>query len=449
MALFGWGKPKCSAGYREKAWVETRLRWLGEQLGMERLTRCEMILPTQDFFPDPYDATPEAAVRLLDRVCGYMQLPPGKVSLKVFSKEELAGIDATREPNEIWLLDTQLDDPMALAATLAAQAAYYLLMQRELLQGDRGWKWTMELATVYFGLGIFLANTTISDTHSHWGGNVKKQGYLPVRAMAYALALHAWLRGDTRPAWVGHLRPDAATAFNEGLQYLERTEDSLLRPDNLRRSDATSVERLLDQLQDGSPSARVAALWELAQARIAAEQTISAVVHSLSDPRPGIRAEAARTLTEFGSSADSAIHALIDAMDDSEAEVRGAAAFALGKLHLQPQIAVESLADHLDDSAMLDTVAWSLAQFAADARPALPRLLKRLQGELGRYSDVTDFLVYAVRAISPDPEAEIRQLIESCDPDLQQQAEHLLPEITSALAPRGAAGWWPWADGAS
>jgi len=65
MSFFGWWKPKCSAGFREKAWVETRMRWLGEQLGMERLTRCQVILPTEEFFPDAYDATPEAAGRLL------------------------------------------------------------------------------------------------------------------------------------------------------------------------------------------------------------------------------------------------------------------------------------------------------------------------------------------------------------------------------------------------
>ena len=67
-----------------------------------------------------------------------------------------------------------------------------------------------------------------------------------------------------------------------------------------------------------------------------------------------------------------------------------------------------------------------MAQFGADARPALPRLLDHLRGELGRCTTSIDYLVYAVRAIAPDPEAEIRQLVDSCDPDLRQQAEHLL-----------------------
>ena len=113
MSFLSWWKPKCSAGYREKAWVETRMRWLGEQFGMERLTRCEVILPTEDFFPDAYDATPEAAGRLLDRVCGYMQVNRAKIELQVPSKAEVIGTAGTCQPGVICILDVQLDDPMA------------------------------------------------------------------------------------------------------------------------------------------------------------------------------------------------------------------------------------------------------------------------------------------------------------------------------------------------
>ena len=61
MSLLGWSKPKCPVGLREKAWVEMRLRWLGEQFGVERLTRGEVILPTEQYFPEDYDETPAAA----------------------------------------------------------------------------------------------------------------------------------------------------------------------------------------------------------------------------------------------------------------------------------------------------------------------------------------------------------------------------------------------------
>jgi hypothetical protein len=352
----------------------------------------------------------------------------------------------------ICVADTQLDDPMAFVATLAHELVHHILTGHQLLKGEPDREWTTDLATVYFGLGIFEANATVSESRGfsergqHWS-SVSKHGYLPARMLAYAMALHAWLCGEQRPDWASHLRLDAATAFTEGLRYLERTEDSLLRPDNLRRPDANSVDRLLDQLEQRSPSARVAALWELARLGTEAGKAVPAVVHCLADARTGIRAEAARTLAELGPSAEVAIHDLVAALDDPEEEVRAAAAFALGKLHLQPEIAIESLTDRLDDPSTLDTVAWALAQFGADARPALPRLLNNLRNELGRCSGAIDFLVYAVRAIAPDPEVEIRQLVDSCDPDLRQQAEHLIPESGPIAIPRGGSGWWSWADG--
>ncbi len=84
MSLFGWPKPKCPVGLREKAWVEMRLRWLGEQFGVERLARGEVIVPTEQYFPDDFDETPEAARVLLDRVCRFMGIPPSAVTLKFF-----------------------------------------------------------------------------------------------------------------------------------------------------------------------------------------------------------------------------------------------------------------------------------------------------------------------------------------------------------------------------
>jgi hypothetical protein len=451
MSFLGFWKPKCPVGFREKAWVETRLRWLGEQFGSDRLTRCRVILPTGDFFPDDYDGTPDAAGRLLERVCGYMQVNRAEIELRVHANDDMPGMAGAYEPGVVHLADAQLAVPMALVATLAHELAHHILIGRNLLHGEPDMEWTTDLATVYFGFGIFGANASLSESHVRMGDmswwSVGKQGYLPAQIMGYAMALHAWLCNDERPDWAKFLRLDGASAFADGLRYLERTEDSLLRPDNLYRPEADSIRKVVEQLDGGTPSARVAALWELARRAPEAAGAVPAIIHSLANRRTGIRAEAARTLAELGESAKTAIPPLLAALDDPEDEVRATAAFALGKLHELAPSAIELLTEKLDDSATLDTVAWSLAQFGAEARPALPRLLNHLAGELGRCSSKIDFLVYAVRTIASDPEAEIQQLVAACDPDLQQQAEHLLPDHSDIKAPRGGAGWWTWADG--
>jgi HEAT repeat protein len=189
----------------------------------------------------------------------------------------------------------------------------------------------------------------------------------------------------------------------------------------------------------------VAALWQLAQRGPEAGSTASTVAQCLTDRRPGICAEAARTLAELGPAAEIAIPDLIDVMAHPDDEVRMAAAYALGKLHLQPELVVPELAEHLNDPGVLETAAWALAQFGADAQPALPRLLARLKGELGRGHGAIDFLVYAVRAISPAAEAEFQQMIESCDSDLQQQAGELIPEDGPMIPnPPGRSSMWFW-----
>lgn len=439
---FDWWKAKCPVGFREKAWIELRMQSLLEQFGTRQFTQGKVVLPTEECFPDLFDASPEAARRLLDRVCEYMSVSPAEVNLQVQPKECMIGAAGLYEPGIIHVVDVQLDDPMALVATLAHELAHHVLIERRLFEGERDREWMTDLTTVVFGLGIFVANATVSEKHERVGRSswwtIGKQGYLPSRATAYAMALHAWLRGEQRPDWGRYMRPDAAEVFQAGLRYLVQTEDSLVRPDNLNRLDTNpSLDRLCRRLGEGTASERVAALWQIAERDVEASAAAAAVARCLNDRRPGVCAEAARTLAELGPAAVDAVPELVDMLGHSDEEVRTAAVYALGKLHSQPELVVTELAERLSDPGVLETAAWSLAQFGADARPALPSLLARLKGELGRGHRTIDYLTYAVRAISADAEADLRELIESCDPELQRQADGLLPEGGQEPSPPG------------
>ena len=67
-----WGlfqsKASCPVSQDERAWVEGRFSWLSREFGMERLTSLPVILPTPEFFPDPYHGKPEDVVPLFGRV---------------------------------------------------------------------------------------------------------------------------------------------------------------------------------------------------------------------------------------------------------------------------------------------------------------------------------------------------------------------------------------------
>ena len=142
--------------------------------------------------------------------------------------------------------------------------------------------------------------------------------------------------------------------------------------------------------------------------------------------------------------------ALLEALNDREVEVRASAAYALGRLHREPDLVVMELTERLDDTDAIETLAWALAQFGALASPAMPRLLAALKTAIGRGDSSLDYLVYAVRSISASPEEEIRELIASCDDDLQRQVDGVLPGADEMIpTPPGGQPWWFWTGGAA
>lgn len=448
---FDWWKPKCPVDIRQKAWVELRMRWLAEQLGMRQFDQNKIILPTEEYFPDRFDQTPEAARCLLDRVAEYVGVSPARIELLVEPQGCASEAAGPSEPGVIYLSESQLADPTSLVATFARELVRDLLFERKLIEPRPDLQWTIDLATITSGFGIFVANAPLGGNHEHGGKHShgaghscscgSKQARMPTRVMAYAMALHAWLRGEDKPAWAACLSHEPSEMFWAGLRYLVRTENSLLRPDNLHQWDKNpSLARLLDQLEQGADSQRVAVLWQLADRGPAAAEAATAIARCLVDRQPVICAEAARTLAELGQAAADAVPDIVDVLGHHDEEVRAAAAYALGKLHLRPEVVVGELAEHVCDPSMRETTAWALAQYSEQARPALPPLLAELKGELGCGDGAIDFLVYAVRAISPDAETELRQLIDSCDADLRQQADHLIPDEGPIPDPPGRVG---------
>ncbi|MFN0056597.1 MAG: hypothetical protein ACKV0T_31000 [Planctomycetales bacterium] len=50
--MFGLFSPRCPVDLREKTWIELRMQWLVDRLGLEQIWRVEVITPTNHHFPD-------------------------------------------------------------------------------------------------------------------------------------------------------------------------------------------------------------------------------------------------------------------------------------------------------------------------------------------------------------------------------------------------------------
>ena len=239
---------------------------------------------------------------------------------------------------------------------------------------------------------------------------------------------------------------DAADTLRRGLRYLDATEDSAFNPKRpWERPAKLTVYQLVERIGEGTPSACVAALWELAQRGTAAAEGMDAVRGCLSHRQAGIRAEAARTLAALGPLSQPALPRLLEALQDIDADVRAAAAYALGKLVMQPEETLDALVERLDDgdSAAACAAAWAIAQFGRAAEAVLPAVLAALKRAItvSGYEEM-DHCCYAVRSIATEPTGALGEMVESCDPEIRPQAVALLGAQRAVGGAAGIPGSW-------
>ena len=252
--MLGWlFPPSCPCDTAAKAWVEERLEWLAGEFDDSAFSGRPVVLPTPEFFPDPYDGSKKAVRKMLDRVCGYMDVVPDLVTLKFVADagkiwlvndagQYLPGAAGTYEEGErkfiIRIDNSGLDDPMGLVGTIAHELAHVrLLGESRIMRETFDNELLTDLTVVHFGLGVFLANTprTWASQYGKWpDSDIPKPEYMSPPLFAWALAHLAWFRGEERPEWARHLNGGARADFKQGLRYLLATADSWHRPARLR-----------------------------------------------------------------------------------------------------------------------------------------------------------------------------------------------------------------------
>lgn len=247
--LFGSACPLDPAA---KEWVEDRLVWLRDEFGPDDLYGGTVVLPTAAFFPAPYDGSRRATRVLFDRVCEYMGVDPGLMRLEFF--RPLSGslflVNGTGEAlptaaagwytgEQIRINEDELADPMSLVGTLAHELAHQRLLGEDRIMSDVfDNELLTDLTVVFKGLGVFLANVP-----RHWDGNytywpgteLRKPEYMTGPMFGYALALLAWVRGESNPAWARHVRSGVRGELRQGLRFLKKHGTDKLRPVNRRR----------------------------------------------------------------------------------------------------------------------------------------------------------------------------------------------------------------------
>lgn len=429
-------KPKCPVDAREKAWIETRLAWLGDQLGLDRLVESRILLPTDPCIS--LDGSEGRARDTFAEICKRMSINAADVDLEFIPHDlmhSVAGIyEQGQSRGQIRIDDSQLGDSQSLMATLIHELSHHVLMGGGLLSPDApDHEYVTDLLAVFLGLGIFAANSTIRETHSTVGRwhswSVGKQGYLTAREYGYALAVSAWIRKDAIPSWRKLLRLDARSSMEKGMKYLEATDDCLARFPRIV-SDSTSTATLCTYLQNQYSGIRVATLWEIHRRQINSDEVVEGVIAQLSNKDGVVRAEAALALSGIAHDHPEASAELVNTLGDHDAQVRANAALALGILHHSPESVVPTVGLLLGDPdrLVLHSAISCAAHFGTDAASLAVPLLSILHDAIVECDfSLGKTVASALLRISPQPEAMLTQHF-SGEPEFLQQATELLNE---------------------
>ncbi|MDQ4122470.1 MAG: hypothetical protein M3209_13615 [Acidobacteriota bacterium] len=249
--MLNWFSAKCPVEAEDKEWLEDAFLWLIDEFGAETLRDLTVVLPTDEFFPDQYSSSEEDLRQLVNRVCDYMNVEPERVELRFFTdrtnalqkhlpvfesrdKSALGTYHKQRGKYVISLEKQQANEPTNLIATVAHELAHVRLLGEDRLDPDyEDGEPLTDLATVFFGLGIFTANSVFSfrqwrDAFSEvWQAD--RRGYMTEQMYGYALALFARARGETKPAWAKYLDGDSAAYFKMACKFLDKTADTKIK----------------------------------------------------------------------------------------------------------------------------------------------------------------------------------------------------------------------------
>lgn len=241
--------PKLPVTDDERAWVDEGFRRLEKFLGRRRMLECRVIRPCPDDFPDAYDKSPACAELLFRRVCEYMQVERAAVELEVFQDEteelratlphwsgQSSGCAGfyTHEDGDLGdkrmfvaLRSTQLQEPVALVATMAHELGHAILLGRGLISAKTpDHEPLTDLLTVFLGLGIFTANASGRFRQFQYerkaGWSMHRLGYLDQEIYGYALARFALERQEHKPEWEKYLSTNVRAYYKQSRKWLIR-----------------------------------------------------------------------------------------------------------------------------------------------------------------------------------------------------------------------------------
>lgn len=219
-----WLTPKSPLSMDDELWILKRYNWLYKQFEHD----FDTVLPTREFFPCKYDGSDEAIEDMFWRVCENMGIPEHQINLQfcdageaggiLLEGDNVAGLYSGGYPCEVMINTHNRTSQTVMVAIIAHELCHVRLMGEQRVTSDVPDNEELtDLATIFFGYGIFTANSKFRTTRKGWAST----GYLPTTLISYAIAFRQHTLGEPMPDWLEYLSPSARSVYKRSLKHLD------------------------------------------------------------------------------------------------------------------------------------------------------------------------------------------------------------------------------------
>lgn len=248
--IFQTKKTSEPLNYDLRKYFEYHILWLQETFPEPEIGERKIFIPTESDFPIKWNGSKKSVFEVVKIVAENMQINPNEIEVDFYDEglTEIGGGTSTiflendTESNltaglyhgknengkyEVSVNVAYLNNPESIIATVAHELCHIkLLGENKIEEND---EYLTDLATVFWGFGIFTANTSFQfyQQNDRWGHN--SSGYLKQEDWGYSLALFAFLRYEDEPEWSKYLNSTVKKDFEKSLAYMIENESEIFK----------------------------------------------------------------------------------------------------------------------------------------------------------------------------------------------------------------------------
>ncbi len=238
----------------DKDWIEQNMLWFIEHFGVEPVREQPFILPSLENFPFNNLKDPDQFRELFKQLCDALNLDPEEIVIKIFddiqSKQwdimipqgefrDAAGLynkiyETGEKRFQVQIARSNLEKPLLLTSVIVHELAHVKLLGGNYLkQNEQDLEPLTDLASIFFGFGIFVANSVVTSDF-YW---ISRSGYLPPQIISYANALICYISGKQAKDFIPFLNRNTAELFRRDFEFLTHTHDTILSETSVKAAD--------------------------------------------------------------------------------------------------------------------------------------------------------------------------------------------------------------------